>query len=236
MNLDSDNDSKKEITNAGSKSKPVFIICAHSDDEILGPGGTIAKYSKEGIDVHTFIMSYGEMSHPWMIENHTIKTRVKEAQNADKVIGGKSVTFLGLREGNFIKQAKEKKIMSRLRKRIMELNPSKILTHSLNDPLPDHRAVLEIVKKTISKLKKKPDVYSFAIWNPISIKKRNRPKLIVDISQTYHLKVKALMCFKSQKLSIYQLLPSVTIQNFLAGIHNGKRFVETFYKVDLDDD
>lgn len=213
----------------------VYIICAHSDDQILGPGGTAAKYAKEGIDVHTIIMSYGEFSHPWMQGHVTIRTRVKEAQKADKIVGGRSVTFLGLKEGKFKKGIEEKKLMPKLKRLLNEKQPIKIFTHSLNDPLPDHRDTHHLVKDLVGKLHYTPDLYSFHIWNPIAIRKRNRPKLIVDISSTFKLKVKALLCFKSQKLSVFQILPRVAITNFLDGYHNGMKFAEKFNKVDIND-
>lgn len=215
--------------------KCVYIICAHSDDQILGPGGTAAKYSKEGINVYTIIMSYGEFSHPWMQEKITTKARVKEAQNADKVIGGKGVMFLGLKEGLFKKEFHEKNLLHKLTKLLNDKKPIKIFTHSFNDPLPDHLATNSIVKELVRNLKFKPEIYSFPIWNPMSIKKRNRPKLIVDISSTVKLKINALLCFKSQKLSIYQLLPITLIKNFIAGLQYDMRFAEVFYRVELND-
>lgn len=43
-----------------------MVFCAHPDDEVLGAGGTIAKYAREGKKVIAVIFSYGESSHPWM--------------------------------------------------------------------------------------------------------------------------------------------------------------------------
>jgi LmbE family N-acetylglucosaminyl deacetylase len=214
----------------------VYIICAHSDDQTLGPGGTAAKYAREGIDVHTIIMSYGEFSHPWMQGHVTVKTRVKEAQKADKIIGGKSVTFLGLKEGEFEKGMQDKHLYIKLRKKLNERKPEKIFTHSLNDPLPDHRATHNIVKKLVKKMRTKPAVYSFDIWNVIAIRKRNRPKLVVDTSDTFKIKVKALLCFKSQRLSVYQILPRIALYNLLDGIQHGMKFAEKFRRVDIDED
>lgn len=217
------------------KKSCVYIICAHSDDQILGPGGTVAKYSKEGIDVHTIILSYGEFSHPWMQGHVTVKTRVKEAQKADKIIGGKSVTFLGVKEGKFGNDIKRKRLIQKIKKLIEKQKPSKIFTHSFNDPLPDHQETLKFVLEIVKRCRKKPDIYTFPIWNPIAVRNRNRPKLIVDISKHFKTKLKALLTFKSQKLSILQLLPSVAIKNFVAGYSYGFRFAELFYKVDTDE-
>ena len=211
----------------------VFVFCAHSDDQILGPGGAIAKYAREGIDVYTIIFSYGENSHPWMQGHVTAKIRVKEAHAADKVIKGKAVRFLGLKEGKFRQQFQERGLYVKIRNLLREKKPSKIFTHSWNDPLPDHKAVHNIVTELVMKLRNIPDVYSFDIWNPIALQKTNVPKLIVDISHTFKFKVKALLCFKSQKLSVYQILPRVFIKNLLAGLNYGMKYAEVFHKVDI---
>ena len=47
----------------------MLVVCAHPDDNILGAGGTIAKYSSEGKKVITVIASYGESGNPWLKEN-----------------------------------------------------------------------------------------------------------------------------------------------------------------------
>jgi len=88
----------------------ILVICAHSDDQIFGPGGTIAKYAKEGKKIHTIIFSYGEGSHPWFKKEYTISARVKEALAVDKFIGGDGVVFLGLEEGKFREQYTAKNV------------------------------------------------------------------------------------------------------------------------------
>ncbi len=215
--------------------KCVYIICAHSDDQTLGVAGTTAKYAKQGIKVYTIIMSYGEFSHPLMQEKVTTKVRVKEAQAADKVVNGAGVMFLGLKEQNFIKDAKEKRVIPKLKKLLDEKKPLKIFTHSISDPHGDHKETLEFVKMIVRKMDYKPNVYSFSIWNPMTLKKRNSPKLIIDISDTVKLKIKSLLCFKSQKISIYQLLPATLVKNFVAGYKHSMLFAEEFYKVDIND-
>src|SRR5512137_1126917 len=79
----------------------ILVFCAHSDDQILGPGATIAKYAKEGKEVKTIIFTYGEAALPWLQREEAIKTRVAGAQKADKVIKGSGVTFLGIDEARF---------------------------------------------------------------------------------------------------------------------------------------
>lgn len=209
---------------------PIIIFCAHSDDQIFGVGGTVARYAKEGKDVYTIIFSYGESTHFWLKRHISAEMRVKESQNADKVIGGKGVIFLGLTEGKFREGFKEWKLDKRVATLIKKIKPTKIFTHSEEDPHPDHKSVHDLILETMDKMKYKCDVYSFDIWNPIRIKKRDQPKLIVDITDTFKLKIKTLKCFKSQRLSLFSLLPSVYIKAITNGYQNHVKYAEAFTK------
>ena len=133
----------------------ILVFCSHSDDQILGPGGTLAKYSKEGNFIYTIILSYGEASLAWLKPEIAIQTRVKEAKKADKIIGGKGVYFLGLKEGRFIEEIKEKNLAKQIEKIIKEKKPDKIFTHSSEDPHPDHRAANKILLDILDKIKYK---------------------------------------------------------------------------------
>ncbi|NQV08776.1 PIG-L family deacetylase [Candidatus Woesearchaeota archaeon] len=208
----------------------IIIFCAHSDDQILGAGGTAAKYAKEGADIHTVIFSYGEGSHFWIKGEITSDIRVKEAKNADKIIKGNGVTFLGLTEGKFREQTKKKNLKKKVREIIEKIKPTKIFTHSKEDPHKDHYAVHDFILDTLNKMKYKCDVYSFDIWNPSRIKRRDHPKLVVDISETFRTKIKALKCFKGEKFALFWLFPTIYIKAISSGFQNHFRYAETFIK------
>ncbi len=166
---------------------------------------------------------------------YTVKMRVAEAKKVDKIIGGHGVFFMGLKEGRFEKDAKERNIHARLKDMIQKDKPSIIFTHLKQDPQPDHRATLQIVKDVVATIhkKKRPDVYSFNIWNPFDFKSRESPKLIVDVSDTFSKKMKALMEFKSQRFVILQLIPGVWLGGKFNGFSNGYRFAEVFTRVHI---
>ena len=211
--------------------KNILVICAHPDDEVFGAGGTIAKYSSEGFKIDVVIFSYGEQSHPWLKKYFVVETRIKESKEASKLLGTSSLTFFGLREGHFEEDSKNNKVYSKLAAIIKNRKPVKILTHSTDDPHPDHRIVNEAVIESLKKSKCKCDVYTFDIWNPVNIGKRKNPRLYVDISKTFSKKIKALKCFKSQKISMISLLWSVYTRAITGGIENRTRFAEVFYKI-----
>jgi LmbE family N-acetylglucosaminyl deacetylase len=210
----------------------VMVFCAHPDDEVIGPGGTIAKYAKEGKEIITVIFSYGESSHLWMKKRYTITMRVAEAKKAGKIIGTKRTIFLGLRDGLLMKDIKKKKTGAMIENLIKRYRPSRIFTHSHDDMIfMDHKAVNNIMIKILDKIKYKGDVYIFDIWNLTTIRRKNRPKMVVDISDSFRTKMKALDCFKSQSFVIAELKPLIYARAIKNGIVSGAKFAEKFYKI-----
>jgi LmbE family N-acetylglucosaminyl deacetylase len=214
-----------------AKKDTVLIICAHPDDEVLGVGGTIAKYAKEGKRVVTAVMSYGEKSHWWMQKRHTIEMRVKESKAAGRMLGTSETIFLGLKDLELKEELSKKRNLALLEKVIAKYSPSKIFTHSPDDMIySDHKAVWEAVEKVTKRMEYKGDIYVFNIWaSDVHLSKN--PKLVVDISDTFHLKLKALTCFKSQHKYIFQLYPGMLWRAFRSGLDNHCRYAEVFNKV-----
>jgi len=209
----------------------VLILCAHSDDQAIGAGGTIAKFSSAGVDVKTFIFSFGELSHPHLQEMEVRKTRVQESQDANKILGGTSVIFLGMREGKFPEEYSERKWYEKLLSHIHSFRPDCILTHAPDDLHPDHRAVYKIVMDVYERGKLTCDLYAFDIWTVLNVKKRHVPCLVVDISQTFTKKIDALSAFRSQKVALFTLLWSVYAKAIFWGLRRGVRYAEVFYKL-----
>jgi LmbE family N-acetylglucosaminyl deacetylase len=212
------------------KKETIFIFGAHPDDFVIGAGGTIAEYTKEKKKVISIIFSYGEKTHPWLKTKVAKKMRSQEARKASKILGCKTI-FFDLREMKFIKDYREKKLEAKLLDLIKEYKPSKIFTHSSEDPHPDHRVVYKITLEIWEKLPKpKPEVYVYSIWNPISLR-TCYPILYEDITKTFSFKIRALKTFKSQKLPAFY--PSLLM--FYRAIKDGfkikKRFAEKFYRI-----
>lgn len=209
----------------------ILVIVAHSDDQMIGPGGTLKKYANEGKEIYTLIFSYGELSHPHFKKEVIQEIRVEESEKADRYIGGQGVKFLGLTEGKFQEEFKPKE----LEEVILNVNPTKIFTHAEDENHPDHVVVNRLVLELYDKLRKEDkltcDVYAFDIWRLFQTKKRLSPKLVVDISDTFSNKVKAIEYFKSQKVALIMLKWSVYVKGFIIGLKHNIRFGEVFDKI-----
>ena len=62
--------------------KKILIISPHADDEILGCGGFIAKYSKQNYLINVLILTNANKGVPEIYSQEEIKTIRKEANMA----------------------------------------------------------------------------------------------------------------------------------------------------------
>lgn len=213
-----------------SRKKEVIIVCsAHNDDFVIGAGGTIARYAKEGKKVIAVVFSYGEKSHPWLKEKVVQKIRFKEANEGANLLGCKVILF-DLKEFRFLEEYKEKKVGDALRKLFEKEKPQKIFTHSMEDPHPDHKAVHQIAVSVYEQSKSTAEFYVYPVWNPVSFR-TTYPSLYVNISTTFWTKLKALRAFHSQKVHIIYPFFLLLFRAIREGLHIHTRFAEKFFRL-----
>ena len=75
--------------------KNILVIAAHPDDEILGCGGTLAKYSSQGHSINILFLTNGvsARSLPKKEMLKLISIRKSSALKAKKIIGAKKNIF-----------------------------------------------------------------------------------------------------------------------------------------------
>ncbi|MDP3734024.1 MAG: PIG-L deacetylase family protein [Nanoarchaeota archaeon] len=212
------------------KKETVVVFSAHSDDFVIGAGGTIANYTKEGKKVIVIVMSYGEKSHIWLKKSIVQKMRSAETMEACKLLKCKAL-FFDLREGNFPEDYAATKREQQFLDLIHSLKPVKIFTHSSEDPHPDHRATHAITLDLYEKLSYRPEVYIYSVWNPFSFK-TIYPALYSNISTTLRLKLQALRTFRSQKIHLAYPLLLLLLRAVRDGFKmRGARFAEKFFRI-----
>jgi LmbE family N-acetylglucosaminyl deacetylase len=214
-----------------NQKENIIFLCAHNDDHIIGGGGTIMKYLKQGHIVDILVFSYGEGSHPHFRRTVTVEMRVKESQHAARILGGHEISYLAMKEGRFADEFNKRRLSKRLQKYILSRNPSKIFTHSPDDPHPDHQATYRIVTGLLEKIRFSNDLYCFDVWNPFSITTRCLPKLVVDITDEFGTKIRSMEAHKSQKLAKLSLSWQLYANAFINGLKYGFRYAEVFYKL-----
>ncbi len=135
--------------------KPTLLaVLAHPDDESFGLGGTLARYAREGVDVHIAIATDGVAGS--VAEGYEesladlVDVRTRELNAAVDVLGG-TVHELGFRDSGYIGDpandnpesfinTDEQIAVARIVKLIRELRPQVVLTHDETGGYfhPDH--------------------------------------------------------------------------------------------------
>ena len=131
----------------------------------------------------------------------------------------------------FLLEFTDKKIKKKVKDIIKKEKPSKIFTHGVNDHHQDHFAVYKLMKEIIKEMRLKCDVYSFDVWNIVKIFKRNRPRLVVDITKTFDTKIRAIKAHKSQTNTMVSIGWTVYLKAILNGWNNNCKYAEVFDKL-----
>ena len=133
----------------------LLAVFAHPDDESMGMGGTLAKYSAEGVDTRLVCATRGERGwfgpeeqNPGLSMLGQIRT--KELENAVKELGMKSLHFLDYIDGD-VDQADHAEAISKIVTHIRRIKPQVVVTFPPdgNYGHPDHIAVGQFTSAAI---------------------------------------------------------------------------------------
>ena len=180
----------------------ILVIAAHPDDEVLGCGGAMALHNNDGDEIHVLFMTDGVSSRGKDLTE--ISNRQFSAQNAGKILGVKSITFLDYPD-NQMDSVPLLKIVQDIEKAFSTVKPNIIYTHHVGDLNIDH----QITHKAVM-IASRPqpgccvrEIYTFEIlssteWNTQSSDSVFLPNYYVDISPVIDLKVKAMNMYEKE--------------------------------------
>ena len=180
------------------RGKKVLVLVAHQDDETIGCGGTIAKWSDQGAFIHVCFMTDGATGYQQGsgLKDEIKSIRMKEATYACHILGAKKVSTLGL-PCQEIKN--NKKTFHKVIEKIRQVQPNIVITHSNVCKHRDHRITSEIVSESC--------------WKSTEniLENLGKPHS-VDITKEYITKCEAMNIYTSQR----GVIPG--IEQYLNGI------------------
>ncbi len=178
----------------------VLAFAAHPDDVEMGMGATMIKLFKNGLSTGIIDFTKGELA-----TRGTKEIRMEEAAAASKILGLSVRENLNLPDGKLtIKEEYVKLAVQMIRK----YKPEIIFATYFVDRHPDHEACGELIKKAMfmSGLPKYESEYEGKKQEAYRPKKifyymmtyDFPPTFIVDVTETFNLKMEAIKCYKSQ--------------------------------------
>lgn len=178
----------------------VLVFAAHPDDAELSMGGTIARFTSNGLKVGVIDLTRAELS-----TRGNVSLRTNETNAATKILKLKVRQNLGIEDGNVtISQDSLKKVVSIIR----QYKPSIVFAPYFNDRHPDHIDVSNLIKRAVfssglEKFKTSLSGKSETAYRPKKIFYYMQtyifePSFIVDISEHFQTKMKSCRAFKSQ--------------------------------------
>ena len=183
--------------------KKILILSPHADDEVLGCGGTISKYSKKGHDIYVLVLTNANKGAPEIYSTKQISLIRKESKLANNFIGTKKLFFENL-PALSLNQYPIYKISNIIKKYISNIQPEIIFIPSINDIHEDHKIIFKAAKVATrmnkkSNLKKilSYEVLSETEWN--ENEKSFSPNYFVRLNKSHiNNKIKAFLKYKSQ--------------------------------------
>ncbi|MDT7944496.1 MAG: PIG-L deacetylase family protein [Dehalococcoidia bacterium] len=189
-----------------------LVIAAHPDDAEFGCAGTVALWSRQGWEFYYLICTDGSKgsNDPHMSAESLVVTRRQEQLEAAKVLGVREVFFLDYVDGE-VTYCRE--LVRDLVRYIRLLRPQAVFSHDPNQIVsdrfinhPDHRfvgmAALDAVYPMARTRPAYPELLAEGLEphrvQEVYLWTSSQPNWAVDITETFELKLKALLCHRSQ--------------------------------------
>ena len=179
----------------------VLVIAPHADDEVLGCGGTIAKFVSQGHDVFVAVVTkgYKPLFVPERVEN-----TILECKKADSILGVKETIFLDF-PAVMLETVPRNELNNAFHELIQRICPNIVFLPHRGDMQLDHKMTVDAAMVALRPKYKHivEKIYSYETlsetgWDVPSVDNSFIPNCYVDISDFLEKKVYAMSEYASQ--------------------------------------
>lgn len=200
----------------------MLAIFAHPDDEAYGPGGTLARYAREGHEVYLLTLTRGEAGTlgicKHLAPDEKAQMRRQELVCAANVLGIREVRVLNYPDGR-LNTVSYQEGESVVLEEIHRIRPNLVMTfHDLGiSGHPDHVAVARWCRNAVRQLDTNIRLFYYGLSPQQASRIPNRQLIPIPRSDITHaisvkeylpIKIQAIQCHQSQ-LELWQMLQSV---------------------------
>ena len=213
--------------------KRLLIIAPHADDEVLGCGGTIARYVAEGWNVRILIAAVSDVYVGAQLKS-SARHRIEELERSCRILGADSFQIGYDDKENLLDTLPLRDIIGMVQDELSQYAPDDVFL-----PLPshhqDHRVIFDASLAALRPggLASPPRLiaayeYTYTGWYPKH--ETNTGFLYKDITQTLDTKIRAWEAYASQgrdpnhPLSAEAILALARMRGVEAGCTYAERF------------
>jgi len=202
----------------------VLVLAPHTDDGEFGCGGTIARFIKEGVEVHYVAFSACEQSVLPQFPSDILITEVAEATN---VLGIKKdklhLLKYEVRTFNYNRQA----ILDDIIKFRNKIKPDLVFIPSVNDIHQDHSTIANEAIRAF----KFCNILCYEMpWNNFNFATTS---FMLLSEEHINIKIEALKKYKSQEHRTYANEEFIRSLASVRGVQVGQRYAEVFEVIRL---
>jgi LmbE family N-acetylglucosaminyl deacetylase len=221
----------------------VLVIVAHPDDAEFGAAGTVAKLAREGREVTYVIVTSGDKgsSDRTMTPQRLAEIRQAEQRAAARTLGVERVEFLGhpdseLEDTRALRVAITREIRRWRPDLVITQNPHR--STNLYVSHRDHRITAGVVLDCVYPFARDHMVFPELLpaFEPHKVREIytmawDAPEVVIDITDTIDLKLKALACHASQVRDFAAVETRVRERAAELGRRHGVAYAETFDRI-----
>jgi LmbE family N-acetylglucosaminyl deacetylase len=134
--------------------RSLMCVLAHPDDETFGPGGTIARYAREGVRVSVVIATSGQAGRTSGLATtpeELGRIREDEARAAGRFLGVAAIHLFGYTDGR-LDEADEMEVEEKVVRLIRQEKPDVVITfgpEGAGNEHRDHRRISQIATRAV---------------------------------------------------------------------------------------
>ncbi|WP_186315651.1 PIG-L deacetylase family protein [Catellatospora sichuanensis] len=163
--------------------KRILVVAPHMDDDVIGPGGTLALHRRLGSEISVVFCAGGASPED-------DRTRKEESRQAAAYMGFERVEWLDFPTGAMALH--EPGIGARLAELLRDIAPDQVFCPFVSDHHRDHTAAAMGVAEALTLTGWSGDVWCYEIWSPLW------PNVAVDITDVVDVKRHAIDLYASQ--------------------------------------
>lgn len=182
-------------------NKKILVIAPHADDEVLGVGGTMARFAAEGAEVYVVIATQG---YPPDYPEEMSENVRQQGFAANRLIGVKETRFLTLPAAN-LDSVPYREINHQLVEAIHNIQPEVLYIPFNGDLHVDHQRIFlsALVAARPNRINAPTTIYAYETlsetnWNAPYLTPNFVPNVFVDISGYLEMKIQAMEIYASQ--------------------------------------